>query len=153
MGIKRVIIIFIILIGGIGACSPPKKPKVSLKEWGIGEIDKEEMTVNFKVGIENINPFDITVNGVEYNLYIDDNDKEFTKGAIDQKITIKGLDTTIVEIPVKINYSSLFNSLESIILKRIIPFRIEGSVVLKVYFLEKRINLHFIFTKLKLFFG
>jgi LEA14-like dessication related protein len=106
-----------------------EKPTFSLKEIEIKRFSLQE--IDFLIGIEvqNPNSFDLKLRALEYTVYL--SDQEVGKGRMENEITIRKSDATLVPVPLQANLKNLGNPLALVLGGKDLPYKIEGIAIIK----------------------
>jgi LEA14-like dessication related protein len=89
-----------------------QEPVVSLHSVDITSITFNGTQLLCKVQIENPNPFDIPFPEVGWEFFINAN--SFVNGVIRNNQRLRARDTTLVEVPVNLDYLNIFNTFSSL---------------------------------------
>jgi LEA14-like dessication related protein len=89
-----------------------QKPTVTITQVRIIDINFEEVTLGFDTRIDNPNPVDISLAGIDYDLHLQGN--SFLKGITRQPVTIKASAKSAVELPLTIGFEKLKSSYAAI---------------------------------------
>ncbi len=89
-----------------------QKPKVSIIQVRVIDIDFEQITLGFETQIDNPNPVDISLAGIDYDLHLQGS--SFLKGNTRKPVSIKASSISLVELPLTIGFDQLKNSYEAI---------------------------------------
>ena len=90
-----------------------REPVVSLDSVKLATITMYGADLLCKIKIENPNPVDIPFPEISWELFINEN--EFIKGKILNNSSLKALGSTVVDVPLSLNYLEAFNSVKSLI--------------------------------------
>lgn len=125
----------LILLMLLSSCSWLKramKPEISLENVLVKEISLSAASLVLEVKVENPNLFEITLKGLDFNLYL--NDAFVGKGALGESLAIKRRDATIVPIPFSTQYQDLWEMARSLLRDGPKEYRIQGTVTLDTFF-------------------
>jgi LEA14-like dessication related protein len=59
---------------------------------------------------------------------LDINDKTVTTGTMKEKVLVKGKETTMVAVPLRVNYKDILSSALMLLQKDGVPYMVKGSV-------------------------
>lgn len=90
-----------------------KEPAVSFNSADITGISFTDLDLLCKINVANPNAMDIPFPEIGWKLFLNAND--FVNGTIKNSTPIKAYGSTIVEVPVSLNYVSVINSVSSLI--------------------------------------
>lgn len=102
-----------------------EKPKVALERVHVRDVGSAGATVVFGVQVENPNRFSIKVDALRYDVEIDG--KVVSSGSLDAPAEVPAKQTSIVDIPVPIQYGDLFSSVLGFIQNGASAYRIKGA--------------------------
>ena len=102
-----------------------KEPKVSLANLKVQDPDLKGATLVFGVQVENPNNAELKVDEVIYDLEV--SGKSISSGKIDRDLRVSANATEIINVPIAVKYSDLFNSLVQLLANETSPYRIKGS--------------------------
>jgi len=89
-----------------------QKPEVSVDTFRISGLNFNQLDLLFDLGIENPNPLAITLAGLTYELYL--NDQSFVKGTADSTQVIAAKAKSQLEIPVSLNFKDIYQTYQSL---------------------------------------
>ncbi|MCL2252637.1 MAG: LEA type 2 family protein [Treponema sp.] len=99
-----------------------QEPVVSLHSVDIGNITLNGVQLLCKVNVQNPNPFEIPFPETDWNLFINTN--SFVSGTVRNNNRLRANETTIVEVPVNLNYLELINSFASLLGSRQVAYKV-----------------------------
>jgi LEA14-like dessication related protein len=106
-------------------------PSVSLSGIELSRLDLFEQTYRLRLRIQNPNDFDLPIDGMSYEVEI--NDKPFAKGASAQAITIPRYGSEVMEVEAVSNLAGFFRQWTE--LEKGLPsglrYRIKGKISIK----------------------
>ena len=117
--IKAITILIVVVLSGVflTTCAHleqlMKDPVVTLDSVNLTGINLQGTDLLCKIKIQNPNPIDIPFPEIDWELYVNEN--FFVKGIILNNTSLKKRGSTIVDVPVNLNYLELFNSVKSLI--------------------------------------
>ncbi|RYZ88789.1 MAG: desiccation-like protein [Proteobacteria bacterium] len=108
-----------------------EKPKIELDRVSVRDVSLTGSTLIFVVSVDNPNKTDITVDQINYKVFI--NGKEISKAATEKPVHVAGLKKSEVEIPLPIEYSQIFSDLSDLVFAKSAAYRIEGDAKLSMF--------------------
>jgi len=102
-----------------------QKPQISFEGLSLKNMSLSEGDMVFRLRVTNPNPMGATLRNVSYNLKI--NDREFLKDVLEQNITLAAGGSSMVEVPLTINYLNFFESVRDFIGSDKIVYDLSGS--------------------------
>lgn len=122
--------LFIVLLSVIFGCSSLKKvvepPKVKLQEIHITKLSALNADLEIVLSVKNPNKINFDVKNLRYALDI--NDKTVTSGTMKEKVIVKGKETTMVSVPIRVLYKDIISSAFMLLQKEGVPYLVKGSV-------------------------
>jgi LEA14-like dessication related protein len=124
--------VFLFLVSFFTACAnlpiQAIAPEVSIADFGIVNMGITEQTYRIKLRLQNSNPFPLPINGLNYQLYL--NDKEFTRGESNKAISIPAMGEEFLELDVNGNLMTMIGGLQDLqsIFSRVLNYRVEGGI-------------------------
>lgn len=115
---KYLPIITMILLWLFFSCSTIQRltniqnPKLSVKTVRITDFDFSDIYLTFDLQVENPNNLSITLAGFDYHLFL--NSQSFLKGNQKNTLGIKSNETTIIEIPLSLNYKNIYQTYQTL---------------------------------------
>jgi LEA14-like dessication related protein len=103
-----------------------QKPQISFKGMHVNNMSLFEGDLVFKFEVTNPNPVGATLTNVAYNLKL--NDEDFIKGNLNKGLSLKAGGSSIVELPVTINYFDLFETVAEVIETGEVAYNLAGSM-------------------------
>ena len=123
-------IVLVLLLSVIFGCSSLKKviepPKVKLQEINITKLSAFNADLEIILSVKNPNNINFDVKNLKYALDI--NDKTVTSGTMKEKVIVKGKETTMVSVPLRILYKDILSSAFMLLQKEGVPYLVKGSV-------------------------
>ena len=89
-----------------------QKPRLSVEDVRISSFNFQEMQLVYDVKV--INPNAASLKMLDYEYSLDINEQSFVKGNQPKGIQIEAYDSSMVEIPMTIGFSELFNTVKGI---------------------------------------
>ncbi|MCK5810430.1 MAG: LEA type 2 family protein [Cocleimonas sp.] len=129
--IKKIITI-IALITLLAGCSSTgikdlvERPKVSIQDVKMGKLTLSGGSARFLLKIENPNRFPIPLQGFDYGLRL--NGVEVANGNREQKVTIAGGESKVVEVPLVFSFSNMMSLLPNVLGNRSLKYDLKGSI-------------------------
>lgn len=116
----------------VGCASLARKifdpPQVGVDHVELRKVDLTGAELVVHVKIHNPNSVGATLNRIEYAFDIDG--ERLLKGVKEDKTQIKSNDTSIISLPVTLNYAGLKTGISGVLTKKLLPFAFEGKVTL-----------------------
>lgn len=103
-----------------------QKPEIAFKGMHVKNMSLFEGDVVFKFEVSNPNPVGARLTNIDYNLKL--NEEDFIKGNLDQGLSLKAGGSSIVELPVTINYFDLFETVAEVIETGEVAYNLTGSM-------------------------
>jgi LEA14-like dessication related protein len=88
------------------------EPRLSIRSMDITGINFTGFDMLCKVNVENPNPIDIPFPEIDWDFFVNTN--SFLKGVVKNDNVIKSQRTTVVDIPLRMTYADLFNTVMSL---------------------------------------
>ena len=129
MRLEKKILIFVLLFF-LPACPSWffEKPNISLKGVAVTTISLREINFLFGIEVQNPNPFDLKLRGLEYKAYLAD--QEVGNGRLEKEVLITKSSSTLVQIPLQTDLKSLGNPLGLLLSGNDLRYKIEGAAVI-----------------------
>jgi LEA14-like dessication related protein len=99
-----------------------REPKFSLHSVELVGINFTGAQLLCKVNVENPNSFDIPFPEIDWNFFINTN--SFVKGVVKNNESIRSRRTTVVDIPLSVDYIDIFSAFASLIGSKNINYKI-----------------------------
>lgn len=123
-------ILLVALLSVLFGCSSLKKviepPKVKLQEVNITKLSALNADLEIILSVKNPNNINFDVKNLKYALDI--NDKTVTTGTMKEKVLVKGKETTMVSVPLRVLYKDILSSAFMLLKKEGVPYLVKGSV-------------------------
>ncbi len=103
-----------------------ERPKVSIEKVKMGKLTLSGGSAKFLLKIENPNRFPIPLQGFDYGLRL--NGVEVANGTREQKVTIGGGETKIVEVPLVFSFTNMISLLPNLLSSRSLKYDLKGSI-------------------------
>lgn len=114
------------------SCSSLKKvvepPKVKLEDVKISKLSALNADLEIILSVQNPNKIDFDVKNLKYALDI--NSKTVTSGTLKEKVLVKGKETTMVSVPLRVLYKDIVSSALMLFKQEGMPYTVKGSVEL-----------------------
>ena len=107
-----------------------EKPSFTLKNVSLNLHSMKELKTLLTVEVNNPNRFDLHFKSLEYRFSFEN--REAAQGVYETPFDVPASSTKEVSIPLDITFSDLQTPLKSLIRGKEIPYRIEGTLYLKV---------------------
>jgi LEA14-like dessication related protein len=126
----KVKIFYAILLSFTVSCSSFKKvvepPKIKLEEVKIKKLSALDADLEVVLDVKNPNGIDFDVKSLKYTLEL--NSKEIASETMKEKVVVKGKQTTVVALPIKVLYKDILTSAVKLLQKDGLPYRVQGKV-------------------------
>lgn len=109
----------------------PRLPHVKLREFEAGRFAEDEVQAVFHLGVENPNPFYLSISGVAYVLTVAG--KEMKKGTIGAGEKISPSSTGVFDLTVTVNQDSHGKDVVKLIKGLKLPFTLSGALNAPMY--------------------
>lgn len=123
-------ILIAVLLSLTFGCSSLKKvvepPKVKLQEIHITKLSALNADLEIILSVKNPNNINFDVKNLKYSLDI--NSKTVTTGTMKEKVLVKKKETTMVAVPLRVNYKDILTSALMLLQKEGVPYMVKGSV-------------------------
>ena len=114
----------------IFGCTSLKKaiepPKVKFQNISISNLSALYADLEITLSVKNPNNINFDVKNLKYALDI--NSKTVTTGTLKEKILVKGKETTMVKVPLRVEYKDILSSALMLFKKEGVPYLVKGSV-------------------------
>lgn len=127
----------LVLLTGAGAVSCSllqlaiRQPEVKLERVRVTDPGLKQATLMFDLSVMNPNSETLKIDGIDYKLVL--NGQAFAEGLFDQQTQLPGESTTEVSLPIRVEYSRVFDSLMSALQKPESEYQMEGSARLGIF--------------------
>lgn len=109
----------------------PRLPHVTLREFEAGRFADDEVQAVFHIGVENPNPFYLSISGVAYVVTVAG--KEMKKGTIGAGEKISPSSSGVFDITVTVNQDSHGKDVVKLIKGLKLPFTVSGALNAPMY--------------------
>lgn len=89
-----------------------QKPNLSVQEVRVTDFAFDEIELTFDVRVENPNPFELQLQSYTYDFNINGN--TFIEGTREKGLAIAATDTSIIHVPVELNFGELYDLFNSL---------------------------------------
>ncbi len=124
----------LVVLGGCAALGdglqPPQRPEAVVTSAEITALSFESAEITAQVRIDNPNPFGVTLSGISYALGIEDATP--LQGLIDREITIPPDDSSSIEVPLRVGWSELYDSVRALADRNETAYSLELTPVVSV---------------------
>jgi LEA14-like dessication related protein len=103
-----------------------EQPKVSIEKVEMGQLTLSGGSARFLLKIDNPNRFPLPLSGFDYGLRL--NGVEVANGDKEQKVTIAGGESKLVEIPIIFSFSNMLSLLPNVLSSRHLNYDLKGSI-------------------------
>ncbi len=114
----------------VSACSLWQKrkmdpPKIEIQGVRVENAGWEGAKLLFAVHVANPNPYALQVDGVDYSVEL--GGKQVAKESIQSKLAVDAKSSTVLQLPLTVKFTDLFESLNTIFKAELITYRLKGS--------------------------
>ncbi|MDZ7719796.1 MAG: LEA type 2 family protein [Balneolaceae bacterium] len=103
-----------------------QKPSVRYSSMSIDDISFSDVTLLFDFEVNNPNNFGVSADQYRYEFFI--NGKEFVTGIQTENLRIAGASKSIIQVPVSLTFSEVFDTIDSAVRQDSIAYRISSEV-------------------------
>jgi LEA14-like dessication related protein len=115
-----------------------REPVLSLQSVQLAKISFTGAELLCKVNVENPNRIDIPLPEIGWEFFIGAN--SFVKGTIKSNGSIKSRKTTVVNLPVSVNYIEMFDSVASLVGSKAVDYKVAlDARIPRVPYLERKV--------------
>ncbi len=128
-GIAATALIFAAVLTGCSGLPPgTQAPAVTIADFGVGNAGLFEQQFNLKLRLQNPNPEEFRVDGIAFDLEI--NDQSFAKGVGNQMVTVPRYGSAFMPVEAVSTLGGLIKQFGRIALgdKPLFKYRIKGSL-------------------------
>jgi LEA14-like dessication related protein len=128
----RKILLFFLFLFFISGCAilrdyaDVQRPSVTFSDMSIQSISFDGVTLLFDFDVKNPNRFGILADQYSYEFFINDN--SFISGTQRENIRISRESTSVVQVPVSLNFSEMFNTFSSLVQRDSFSYNISTEV-------------------------
>ncbi len=101
-------------------------PKVDVKSVDVGNVGLQGIDLEVNLAVKNPNSTPLNIDKFKYDLSI--GNSSLFSGVYDKKVELKSKDTTLVTIPVRLDYSSAKAAVENYLFKSVREYKLKGSL-------------------------
>ncbi|WP_171013738.1 LEA type 2 family protein [Chitinivorax sp. B] len=116
-----------LMAGCAGLLQKPQSPQLSIAGLSLVGGNLFEQRFVLKLRVQNPNDFDLQLNGMRYKLELAG--QEFVQGQTNQPLTIKRLDSDILEVDAYVKLFELFKQAKSLAVNGKVPYRLTGEAL------------------------
>lgn len=113
-----------------------RQPTVNYSQVSIQNISFEGVTLLFDFDVNNPNQFGVTADQYSYEFFINDN--SFLSGTQTENLRISRESTSLVQVPVSLNFSEVFNTFGSMVRRDSLSYQLSTEVEFDVPGLGKQ---------------
>lgn len=103
-----------------------QRPSVQYSKMSIQDMSFSDMTLLFDFEVDNPNGVGVSADQYQYEFFI--NGEEFISGSQNENLSIAGQSKSIIQIPVSLTFSEVFNTIKSVTRQDSIAYRISSEV-------------------------
>jgi len=103
-----------------------QEPDVRFSNMSIQTINFDGVTLLFDFDVTNPNRLDVSAESYNYEFFI--NGRSFISGTQEERLEIGGESTSIVQVPVSMTFSNLYESFRSVLQQDSISYRMDTAV-------------------------
>lgn len=126
----NILLVVIYALGFLSSCSTwqalKEPPKVDVKSIDISSVGLKGIDLNVNLKILNPNGMPLTIDKLKYDLSI--GDSSLFKGVFNKSIELKAKETSIVTIPIHLNYENSKTAVENYLFKAVRNYKFTGEV-------------------------
>ena len=130
IGVAAVCILCVLFTGCLGWIL--EKPTIVVREISLTPRSLLEMELRLGIEVHNPNRFDLTLTSLDYTIFI--KDQKIGEGRLEQALRIPAASTTSIRAPLSVRFGDLGGGVRAFLTGGEIPYRIEGSAVIKTVF-------------------
>lgn len=113
-----------------------RQPTVNYSQVSIQNISFEGVTLLFDFDVNNPNQFGVTADQYSYEFFINDN--SFLSGTQTENLRISRESTSLVQVPISLNFSEVFNTFSSLLRRDSLSYQLSTEVEFDVPGLGKQ---------------
>lgn len=103
-----------------------QKPSVRYSSMSIEDMSFEDVTLVFDFEVNNPNSFGVSADQYQYEFFI--NGTEFVTGIQSENVRIESESKSIIQVPVSLTFSEVFDTISSAVNRDSISYRISSEV-------------------------
>jgi len=116
----------VLMLGGCATIEQlVQKPQITFDSLGTRDMSLLEGTLLFRFNVNNPNPVGIHLDDILYDLDI--NGRRFISSRLNQGVRLAASGSSMMEIPVTVNYLDMFDSLAQFMRSDVLNYRLSGS--------------------------
>ncbi len=113
-----------------------RQPTISYSQMSIQSISFDEVTLLFDFDVNNPNQIGVTADQYSYEFFINQN--SFLSGTQTENLRISRESTSLVQVPVSLNFSEVFNTFSSLVRRDSLSYELSTEVQFDVPGLGKQ---------------
>lgn len=129
MASKLTVLLMLSAVLMLGGCATieqlVQKPQIAFDSLGTRDMSLLEGTLLFRFNVNNPNPVGIHLDDILYDLDI--NGRRFISSRLNQGLNLAASGSSMMEIPVAVNYLDMFDSLAQFMRSDVLNYRLSGS--------------------------
>jgi LEA14-like dessication related protein len=111
--ISKIIILFLFLnCATLQKLAKIQKPAISVKSVRISDFSFKKLDLTFDINIENPNDLSVSLAGFDYDFWL--NDASFIKGKNERALTIDGLASNTIDIPLELQFQDIYQTYKAV---------------------------------------
>lgn len=126
------------ILAGLTACTSMdmqqalenQKPKVSVTDQRLTGLDFERITIAFGIKVDNPNPVDINLAGLDYDLKL--GGRSFISGKQDKAMKIAASGASRVELPLSMSFKEIQQGISELKDKDQVPYELTTGLMIQV---------------------
>lgn len=123
------IVLFSLIIScsGVRDAVDVSRPEIDLQSVEIQNLTFKTVDLVFNMGVRNPNTIPIRLSRLDYTLFL--NDRQFLKGERGNPVTIGANSTTTVDIPLTVQYDTVYSTYRTLAGQDSVPYRGEIGLI------------------------
>lgn len=101
-------------------------PKVDVKSIAVSDVGMQGIDLEVNLAVNNPNSTSLNIDKFKYDLSI--GDSSLFSGVYDKKVELKSKDTTLVIVPVRLDYGLAKAAVENYLFKSVREYKLKGSL-------------------------
>lgn len=101
-------------------------PKVDVKSVNVSKVGLKGIDLDVNLQVMNPNGTSLTIDKFVYNLSI--GDSSLFNGVFNTPVELKAKDTTLVTIPIKLDYDNSKTAVENYVFRAVRNYKLKGSI-------------------------
>jgi LEA14-like dessication related protein len=127
---KSLLLLFVTLLiascGTLRDAADVREPSVSYKDMSIQSITFDGVTLLFDFEVTNPNRFNVNADQYNYEFFI--NERSFISGMQDQPVRIERESTSLIQVPVSLNFHEVYQTFSSILRQDNLAYQLSTEV-------------------------